>query len=79
MSTLISTHTVTSLASALFALITLVFVLAGLAYIALPHMTIKAVFGADPGTPATFVWQHLGLGLLVAVPTLTYVGDGGGG
>lgn len=71
--TLIDRATFTSLASLLFAAATLVFSVAGLAYLIMPHATLHAVFGVASTPPATFVWQHLGWGLLVASSTLTYV------
>lgn len=70
--TLLDRTTFTSLASLLFATATLVFSVAGLAYLALPRATLHAVLSITNTPPAVFLWQHLGWGLLVACSTLTY-------
>lgn len=56
----------------LYSLLTVLFTVAGLAYIILPKLTLKWVFGYHTGKPAAFLWQWVGAALLFLFPAITY-------
>lgn len=56
----------------LYALLTILFTVAGLAYLFLPKLTLDWTFGYHTGKPAAFVWQWIGAALLFLFPAITY-------
>ncbi|KAL4427434.1 hypothetical protein ABPG77_000723 [Micractinium sp. CCAP 211/92] len=61
-----------SLTVFLYALLTILFTLAGLAYIIIPKLTLNWTFGYHTGKPAAFLWQWIGAALFFLFPAITY-------
>jgi len=61
-----------SFAAVLYSLLTVLFMVAGLGYVALPRLTLKWVFGYHAGKRAVFLWQWIGSGMLFLFPAITY-------
>lgn len=61
-----------SLSVFLYALLTILFTLVGLAYIIIPKLTLNWVFGYHTGKPAAFLWQWIGSALFFLFPAITY-------
>jgi hypothetical protein len=55
-----------------YSLLTVIFTVAGLAYLILPRPTLRATFGYHVGSRAVFLWQWIGAGMLFLFPAMTY-------